>query len=114
MFYLLKYRKAPLKPVVGFSLSKDFTDVISMDLKEVNGHKILHLIDHATCYSAATTVNSKQKEEILGAIFEKLIAPFGAPNDILNDNRGEFKNDLLREMAGVFNVLVRTTSAESP
>ena len=44
----LKYKKAPLKPVVGFSLSKDFNDVIAMDLKEINGHKILHIIDHAT------------------------------------------------------------------
>ena len=33
----LKYKKAPLTPVVVFSLSRDFNDVISMDLKEING-----------------------------------------------------------------------------
>ena len=64
----LKYKKAPLKPVVGFSLSKDFNDVIAMDLKEINGHKILHIIDHATRYSVATVVKSKQKEEIVKVI----------------------------------------------
>ena len=36
-----------------------------MDLKEINGFKILHLIDHATCYSAVIIVKLKQKEEIV-------------------------------------------------
>ena len=59
----LKYNKAPLKLVVGFPLSRDFKDVISINLKEINGFKILlHLIDHETRYSAATIVKSKQKE----------------------------------------------------
>ena len=58
----LKYKKAPLKPVVDFSLSRNFNDVISMDLKEINDFKILHLIDHVTRY--------------------------GAPNEILSDNGG--------------------------
>ena len=58
-----KYKKAPLKPVVVFLLSQDFNDVISMDLKENNGFKILHLIDHATCYSAATIVKNKKRRD---------------------------------------------------
>ena len=64
----LKYNKAPLKPVVDFSLSQDFNDVISMDLKEINGFKILHLIDHVTRYGAATILKLKQNEEIIKAI----------------------------------------------
>ena len=52
----LKYKKAPLKPEVGFSLWRDFNDVISMDLKETDRFKILQLINHATRYSAATIV----------------------------------------------------------
>ena len=39
-----------------------------MDLKEINGHEILHIIDHATRYSVATVVKSKQKEEIVKVI----------------------------------------------
>ena len=34
--------KSPLKPVVEFSLSKDFNVAEAMDLIEVNGSKILH------------------------------------------------------------------------
>ena len=56
----LKYKKAPLKQVVGLSLSKHF-NVISMDLKEINGHKILHMVDHATRFSSAAVIKSKQR-----------------------------------------------------
>ena len=93
----LKYKKAPLKPVVGFSLSKRFNDVIEMNLKEINGHKILHIIDHPTCYSVVTIVKSKQKEEIVKAIFQHWVALFGPPDEILSDNGGEFNNELLKK-----------------
>ena len=38
--FCLKYKKAPLKPIVGLSLSKYFNDVASIDLREINDHKI--------------------------------------------------------------------------
>ena len=65
---MFKIQESSLKPVAGFSLLKDFNDVIAMDLKEINGHKILHIIDQATRYSVATIVKSKQKEEIVKVI----------------------------------------------
>ena len=83
----LKFKKASLKPVVGFLQLQDFNDVISMYLKEINGFKILHLIDHATCYSGATIKKSKQ-EDIVKAIFEIWITLFGSPNEFLSDSRG--------------------------
>ena len=55
----LKYKKVALKPVVGLPLSRHF-NVISMDLKEINSHKILHIVDHATCFSSAAVLKSKQ------------------------------------------------------
>ena len=110
----LKYKKAPLKPVIGFLPSRDFNDVISVDLEEINCFKILHLIDLATRYSAATIVKSKQKEEIVKAISTIWITLFGPPNDILCDNGGEFNNDLLRDLSDQLNVFARTTPGESP
>ena len=50
-----------------------------MDLKEINGFEILHLIDHATSYSAATIVKSKQKQEIVKKQFLK----YGLPCSVL-------------------------------
>ena len=45
----MKYKKTKLRPSVGFSLSKDFNEL-------VNGIHILHIIDHAARFSAAAVV----------------------------------------------------------
>ena len=63
-----KLKSSNLKPVGGFFLSGDFGDEISINLKEVNSFKILHLMDHATRYSAAKIIKSKQKEDIVKTI----------------------------------------------
>ena len=67
------------------------------------------MIDHATCYSAVTIVKSKQKEEIVKAIFKIWITLFEPPNEILSDNGGEFNNDLLHNLSDQLNVLTKTT-----
>ena len=100
--------------MVRLSLSKHFNDVISMDLKEINGHKILHMVDHATCFSSAAVIKSKHKEEIVKAIFQHWIVLFDPPNQILSDNGGEFNNELLREMSDQLNIFVRSKAGESP
>ena len=65
----IKYKKPSLKPAVGFSLSKEFNDVISMDLKHINGTTFLHIIDNATRFSAAAVVKSKRQEEIVDIFY---------------------------------------------
>ena len=57
----LKYKKTKSRPVVSFSLSNDFNNVVGADLKLINGILILHMIDHATRFSAASVVKSKKK-----------------------------------------------------
>ena len=37
--------------------------------KEINGHKVLHTVDHATRLSPAAVVISKHEEEIVKATF---------------------------------------------
>ena len=81
---------------------------------EINGFKILHLIDHATHYRAAIVVKLKQKEEIVQAIFKIWITFLGSPNEILSDTGGEFNNDLLHDLSDQLNVSIRTTPDESP
>ena len=60
-----KYKQPGLKPIVGFSLSKEFNDTVSVHLKEISGTKFLHITDNATLFSKAAAVHSKQKEEIV-------------------------------------------------
>ena len=69
----IKYKKTKLRPSVGFSLSKDFNDVVAVDLKPTNGIHILHIIDHATPFSPAAVVKSKKKEEIIDTFIKHWI-----------------------------------------
>ena len=68
----IKCKKPRLKPVVGFSLSKGFNEAVSVDLKQVNGAKFLHIIGNAASVSVAAVVKSKCKEEVV-EIFIKVL-----------------------------------------
>ena len=97
------YKKVDSRPVVGFSLSKDFNDVVSMDLKTMSGNMVLHLIDHATRYSTAVVIPTKQKEQVVEKIFTNWVIIFGCPKKILFDNGGSFlkkcQNYLIRKLS---------------
>ena len=109
-----KYSKKNPRPVVGMSLSKEFNGTIAMDLKQVQGKLILHIIDLSTRYSQATIVDNKRKETIVEAIIKCWISIFGVPDRILSDNGGEFNNRDLQDMAENLNTEVTTTAAEAP
>ena len=110
----IKYKKPHSRPVVGFSLGKEFNDTVSIDLKTFKGVQFLHLIDTATRFSAAAIITSKHKEVIIDLIFKHWIALFGTPNRFLSDNRGKFNNELYKEMAELLNIEVLSTAGESP
>ena len=61
-----------------------------MDLKEVEKGKlwILHLVDNATRYTAATLITSKKKEVIVKKIFQIWLAYFGSPEKFHSDCGG--------------------------
>ena len=66
-----KYRRAPLKPIVGLPIAYDFNEVVCMDLKEIEHTKlwILHLLDAATRYSGASLIRSKRAEVIINNVY---------------------------------------------
>ena len=53
----MRYKRPSSRPVVGFSLSHDFKETVAMDLKQFRGVYILHMVDHATRYSAAAIIS---------------------------------------------------------
>ena len=110
----LRYKKSKARPVVGFPLAKYFNEVVAVDIKEINGYKVLHMIDHATRYSAAAILRSKEAEEVVSAVFRFWIAYFGAPKTWLSDNGREFNNSVLREVAQSLNSSAQNTAAYSP
>ena len=108
-----KYKQLGLKPIRVFLLSREFNDTVSVDLKEISGTKLLHIIDNATHFIIVAVVHSKWKKEIVDAFIKHSIAISAAPGKILSDNGGEFNYSLLLNMAEQF-IILKTTAAESP
>ena len=100
--------------MVGLSLARDFNENVSMDLKFYKTIPWLHLIDHATRFSAACVVGNKKKDTIIENIFKHWISIFGSPKSILSDNGCEFQNIAMRELGDLLNIEVKTTAAEAP
>ena len=93
-----RFLKPPPRPIVGLPLATEFNDTVAMDLKVINQRFILHMIDHATRYSAACVVPNKKAETIAQAILSNWIRIFGTPKKFLSDNGGEFVNSTLIEL----------------
>ena len=110
----LRYKKADPRPIVGFSLGSYFNETVAMDIKEIKGIKVLHLIDHGTRFSVGVKLRNKESSEIISAVFKHWIAYFGTPGSFLTDNGREFDNEQFRDMAQHLNVVVHTTAAQSP
>lgn len=112
----LKFRKPPIRPVVGMPLGRRFNDTVCLDLAEYEHHKswVLHLIDSTTRYSQAKLITSKKKEVIIENIYLMWISYFGSPVRFLSDNGGEFSNDHYRQMNEKLNIETCTTAAYSP
>ena len=108
-----RFRKPPLRPVVAFPTATSFNETVAMDIKVIGGVSVLHMVDHATRYSSAFVVPNKKKETIVRAVMEYWVRIFGSPGYFLTDNGGEFVNDLLIEYAEKFNIVLKTTAAES-
>ena len=111
-----RYKNPPPKPVVMFPLAKVFNETVALDLKVFENNKtyFLHVIDHATRFSAAAVIYSKKKEVIVDQFFKVWISIFGAPTRVLSDNGGEFSNEMFEDMCDNLNIKMMTTSAESP
>ena len=76
-----------------------------MDLNEFKGKLILHVIDHATRFSAATFVTSRHKEEIIGTLFKIWISVFGTPSKFFSDKGGEFSKNHFNERCELLNII---------
>ena len=109
-----EYRKPPPRPVVGFPMATRFGQCVAMDLKAFGNVHLLHLIDHATRFSAGAVIRTKKAETVMKELFRVWISVFGAPDKFLSDNGGEFNNEIYREVAEKLNIVLKTTAAESP
>ena len=111
-----RYKKTPPRPVVSFPLATEFNETVALDLKVYENNKtyFLHIIDHATRFSAGAVIKSKKREVIIDEFFKRWVSIFGSPMKVLGDNGGEFANSDFVDMCQNLNVNFVTTAAESP
>ena len=108
------YAKTPSRPVVSMPMASKFNEKVAMDLKQWNGHRILHIIDMWSRYTLSTFVDRKKPANIIDALMTQWIGKFGVMKALMMDNGGEFNNDEIRDITSVLNVQLCTTSGESP
>ena len=111
-----RYKKTPPRPVVSLPLATEFNETVALDLKVYENNKtyFLHIIDHATRFSAGAVIKSKKREVIIDEFFKRWVSIFGSPMKVLGDNGGEFANSDFVDMCQNLNVNFVTTAAESP
>ena len=110
----LEYGKELSRPSVGLPSANNFQDTVALDLKFYDQKILIHLIDHATRYSACGRIPSKQPHQVVKAMFANWIVIFGPPQKFLSDNGGEFINQELLDLCEVYNITLKTTGAEAP
>ena len=110
------YRQPKPKPIVAMPKASKFNQVVSMDLKElVKGKRwILHIVDEATRYTAASIVDTKRSDVIVKNVMKIWIAYFGRPDKIHSDCGGEFSSEIFRELNDKFGIETSSTPAEAP
>ena len=111
-----RYQKTRPRPAVTFPLASIFNETVAMDLKVYKNNAVyfLHVIDHATRFSAAGVIRSKKAETIIRKFLEIWISIFGCPQTVLSDNGGEFANHEFMDLCRNMNINFLTTAAEAP
>ena len=108
------FGKPPPRSIVELPMMSQFQETVAMVLKQHNGKIIIHLIDLATCLSAAAAViSNKNREAIIKNILEKLISVYVKPQKFLTDSTVEFVSADFLEMAEQLGIDVKTTATES-
>ena len=66
-----RYAKTPSRPVAGLPMPSQFNDKVSMDLKQWNGHWILHIIDMWSRYTVSVFINRKKQSDVTDALMQR-------------------------------------------
>ena len=113
-----QFGRPPAKPVVTLPLSKEFNDVIAVDLHKLSecGDSVyyLHIVDLFTRFSQAEIIMDKKTGTIIDALNRKWCFVFGTPDKISSDNGGEFDSEEFKSNAENLDFEPLTTAAESP
>jgi len=111
--FCLRHKRAAPRPTVSLPLAYEFNELVTMDLKQIDGVWILHCCDYVTRFSAGHVIKNKEAEEVMEKLFICWISVFGPMRKLLTDNGGEFVNDDWKELCSTFNILHKDTASEA-
>ena len=74
-------------------MASKFNEKVAIDLKQWNGHWILHIIDMWSRYTLSTFVDRKKPANIIDALMTQWIGKFGVMKALMTNKGGEFNND---------------------
>ncbi|VDI13885.1 Hypothetical predicted protein [Mytilus galloprovincialis] len=111
-----KYQRPKPKPIVGFSHTNDFNQIVAMDLHGIDHNfYYLHIIDLFSRLSAAAIIRRKDSQLVVDKFMQIWVSVYGAPEvGVYTDNGGEFNSQIFRDMAENLNMSVKTTAGYSP
>ena len=75
-----KFSPTPPKPVVSLPVSSEFTEVLTMDLKEIKVHRnkyILHMIDGFLRFTVSVFIRDKRPETIVYNVMLHWVVNYG-------------------------------------
>ena len=75
--FCLRHRRAAPRPTVSLPLAYEFNELVTMDLKQIDGVWILHCCDYVTRFSSCHVLSSKDSQEVMNAMFKCWITLFG-------------------------------------
>lgn len=113
--FCLKHQRAKPRPIVSLPLAERFNELVAIDLKMINKTWVLHCVDYVTRFSSAHVIKSNHEpDDIIDKFFKIWIWVFGPPKKIFSDNEGGLVGSKFQSMCAAFNIIHKTTAAESP
>ena len=93
-------------------------EIVYIDLKEVGEHgkEILYMVDKLSMYIQAEIISNKKPETVIKTFNRRWVreGPGLPSRGIFSDNKGEFKNPQMKEMAAKHGLTIFFTTANSP
>ena len=96
-------------------MTRDFNEIIAVDLKLWQGKLILHIVDMFTRYTISSFIPNKTPAAVVESLMTNWFCYFGYPTKaIFNDNGGEFVGKEMVELKNQLDIRSITTGAEAP
>ena len=89
-------------------------DLLSLSPSRQGSRYLLVCVDHLTRYVMLAPLKDKTAESVAHALVSSVFLKHGTPTVILSDNGAEFRNALLSEICGQFNVRQAFVTAYHP